>query len=766
MSTAKLTYPDTRREPTTDKYPGDAEVTEYYRWLEDPDSPETQQWVEQQNKITQQLLTTECTARDPLKEHLTSTYNFPRLSPPELRAGVGLFWYANSGLQNQSVLYKLLDSSAEEIVSFQRTEGIRPDKGDSSSSILEKQEVLLDPNTLAEDATAAVSISELSDDGKYLAAGISRSGSDWVTIDVIDTKTNKSLPEKLDWVKFSGVSWTHDNAGFFYSRYPTPKQYADKADDNYKRGSETEQASMHALYYHKLNTDQKEDVLVYVDEAHPKWMYHGDVSNDGNTLLIGIAESTAPVNRLFVLPLKNHTLPTTDSKQLQAQVIKLVDNFDAQYRYVTNLQNTYYFRTNDNAPKYKLIAATLDFSNASAKPQWKDVIPEHETKILNSLTATAGHLLLAVYMSNVSERLEVYNLPSGKHIADVVLPDIGCIGSISAQASSTILFFHFTSFLYAGTIFRLDMQALAQESTTTEPSGALKNIEAQMFQDTNVTGINPSNFHTEQKWFKSKDGTEVPMFIIRHKSTPTNQPTPTLQYGYGGFNISLLPSFAVSRLVWCQSFAATYVLVNIRGGGEFGESWHKAGTKTKKQNCFDDFHAAAEYLIEQKVTTPKQLAINGGSNGGLLVAACLNQRPDLYACGVAAVGVLDMLRFHKFTIGFAWCSDYGCSEESKEEFEALHRISPLHNIPSDKQYPATMLTTADHDDRVVPLHSFKFISELQHQRGNASDQHLPLVIRIETKAGHGAGMSLTKRIQEQADVLAFIARYTGAKLQK
>lgn len=599
-TTNQLQYPVVGKQPTTDCYFG-TDIIDHYEYLSEQDSSATQQFIQQQNRVTQHVLS-QCTSRDRLVTRLTDTYNYERYSTPEYchNNTSQLYYFKNNGLQNQSVLYC-------------------------------NDDIVLDPNQLSDDGTAALSISEFSHDGKYLAYGVSLSGSDWVTIHIMNTDNKQLLSEQIVYVKFSGISWNHHSSGFFYCAYNKPKSVT--SNDSSKLGSELDVAEMQQLFFHQVNTNQSDDILIYSDELHKNYMYSGHVSDDGNTLLISVSESTDPVNKLYYLPLNKIQL--TKSSDIQPHVVKLIDNNDAQWLYITNNQNVYYVRTNQNAPNYKLVS--IDFN--SPEPHPIDVIPELHDSVLNRVDAIDYDKLIVCYMHNVSETLSVYDL-AGNKLYDIKLPDIGCISSISAKYHQNTFYFSFTSFLYAGTVFSVTLNDI-------QPVVPIQ------WKSSIVNGIDSTKFHTEQIWYQSNDGTSVPMFIIRKKDSVLDGKRPTILYGYGGFNVSLLPSFAVSRLVWIDEYNGVYAIPNIRGGGEFGEKWHDGGKKLNKQNVFDDFISAAEYLINNQYTSSQHLAINGGSNGGLLVGACMNQRPDLFAVGVPQVGVMDMLKYHKYTIGFA-----------------------------------------------------------------------------------------------------------------
>jgi prolyl oligopeptidase len=577
------------------------------------------------------------------------------------------------------------------------------------TSLDDEPKVLLDPNTLSEDGTVALSGLAISEDGKLMAYGLSTSGSDWKEWKVLDVETASNLPDHLKWVKFSGASWTHDGQGFFYCRYDEPNEATKLEDINYYQ----------KLYYHKLGTPQSEDILVYHRPDEKEWMFGAGVTEDGRYLIISVDRGTEPKNLVFYKDLQ-----TPDSP-----VVELISEFEANYSFIDNDGSIFWFRTDLEATRGRVIA--IDINNP-ARENWQEVIPQ-AAETLESV-GLLNNQFVADYLKDARSSIKIFDL-NGSFVREVELPGIGSAGGFDGKRYDTETFYSFTSFTTPATIYRYDM--VSGEST--------------LFRQPKVD-FNPNNYETKQVFYKSKDGTQVPMFITHKKGLQLDENNPTYLYGYGGFNVSLTPSFSVSRLVWME-MGGVYAVANLRGGGEYGEEWHEAGTKLNKQNVFDDFIAAAEWLISNKYTRPEKLAIAGGSNGGLLVGACMIQRPELFGAALPAVGVMDMLRFHKFTIGWAWCSDYG-SPDNPEEFKALYTYSPLHNLKPGTAYPATMITTADHDDRVVPAHSFKFAAALQ----SAHAGEKPVLIRIETKAGHGAGKPTSKIIEELADEWAFLVR--------
>ena len=678
-----ITYPRTRKGDDVDDYHG-TKVADPYRWLEDLDSPETAAWVEAQNKLTSSFLN-EIPARASINSRLTKLWNYERYGVP-FKEGSNYFYSRNSGLQNQSVLYTV-------------------------TSLEGQPKVLLDPNTLSPDGTVALSGLAITEDGKRMAYGLSASGSDWQEWKVRDVDSGKDLSDTIKWVKFSGASWTPDGAGFFYSRYDEPKGDALKGTNYFQK-----------LYYHKLGTQQSEDVLVYERPDQKDWLFSGGVTEDGRFLIISIYQGTDVKSRVYYKDLKSQ----------DAQVVKLLDDFDASYNFIGNEGGVFFFHVDADAPRGKIIA--IDTSKPDRK-NWKALVPEAK-ETLQSVTIV-NHMLVANYLKDAHTQVKIFDM-HGKFVREVAFPDLGTAAGFGGKAKDKETFYAFTGFTSPTTIYRYDM--VSGKST--------------IFRQPKVD-FDPNAFETKQVFYTSKDGTRVPMFITHKKGLKLDGNNPTYLYGYGGFNISLTPAFSVSNLVWME-MGGVYAQPNLRGGGEYGEDWHQGGMKLKKQNVFDDFIAAAEWLIANKYTSTSKLAIGGGSNGGLLVGAAMNQRPELFGAALPAVGVMDMLRFQKFTIGWAWVSDYGSSDNAAE-FKALYAYSPLHNIKAGKSYPATLITTADHDDRVWPGHSFKFAAALQEAQAGPA----PILIRIETKAGHGAGKPTSKVIEEIADRWAFLVRIFG-----
>jgi len=676
-----LSYPVAKKVDQVDDYHG-TKVADPYRWLEDANSAETKAWVDAENKVTQDWLA-QIPQREAIRQRLTQLWNYERYSVP-YKEGGRYFFSRNDGLQNQAVLYTM-------------------------KSLSDTPRMLLDPNTLAADGTVALAGMAVSPDGKLLAYSTAASGSDWNEIRVRDVDSGKDLPDHIQWVKFSSTAWTKDGKGFFYSRYDAPKEATKLADVNY----------FQKLYYHKLGTAQDADVLVYDRPDEKEWGFHAQTTDDGRYLLIQATKGTARKYRVFYKDLSK-----PDSK-----VVPLIDNFEAGYDFIDNVGSVFYFSTDRNAPRQRIVAIDL------AKPQeahWKTIVPESQQTLQSA--HMINNQIVAEYLADARSVVKVVDL-KGKPVREIQLPGIGSVSGFGGKRGETETFFSFTGFTTPTTIYRLDMK-----------SGA-----STVFRQPKVA-FNPAEYETRQQFFTSRDGTKVPMFIVSKKGLKLDGSNPTYLYGYGGFNISMTPGFSPANLAWME-MGGVYVVANLRGGGEYGEAWHEAGTKLKKQNVFDDFIGAAEWLVDNKVTSPGKLAIGGGSNGGLLVGAAMTQRPDLFGAAIPQVGVMDMLRFHKFTIGWAWTSDYG-SSENPDEFKALVKYSPLHNLKPGTCYPATMITTADHDDRVVPAHSFKFAATAQAAQAGGN----PVIIRIDTKAGHGAGKPTSKQIEEVADRWGFLTK--------
>jgi prolyl oligopeptidase len=566
--------------------------------------------------------------------------------------------------------------------------------------------VLIDPNGFSADGTVALSGLAFSDDGRLAAYATSASGSDWLTWRVRDVETGTDLDDELQWSKFSTASWLPDASGFYYCRYAAPDDATQFKDENY----------FHQVYFHRLGTAQAHDVLVYERRDHKDWNFGPEVSEDGRWLVIHVAQGTDPNNRVFVRALGDERAP----------VVEVLPDADAAYGFIGNDGDRFYFRTTKDAPRGRIVARTL------ADPTLVEIVPQ-TADALESVTLFGDRLVLS-YLRDARSIVCRTDL-KGAPAEDVALPGLGTVSGLGGKRRERETFFSFTSYTTPASVYRLDVE-----------TGATARVFAP------TVRFDPERFDTEQVFFASKDGTRIPMFVTGKRGAARDGSNPTILYGYGGFGVSMTPAFSPAMLAWLE-LGGLFAVANIRGGGEYGEEWHLAGTKAQKQNVFDDFIAAAEYLIAQRYTSTPKLAITGGSNGGLLVGACLVQRPDLFGAAVPTVGVLDMLRFQKFTIGWAWTADYGSSDEAGE-FDTLRAYSPLHNITPGTAYPPTLIVTADHDDRVFPAHSFKFAAALQALHGGAA----PILIRIESKAGHGAGKPTNKVIAEAADRYAFLVR--------
>lgn len=673
---ASITYPITEKDQTVDNYFG-VEVPDPYRWLENDTSQATAEWVKAQNQVTNSYLE-KLPFKKELLKRLTKLSNYEKIGTPFKKNGK-FYFFKNNGLQNQSVLYQLETLDAE-------------------------PKVILDPNELSEDGTVALSGISFSKDGKYMAYTISRSGSDWREIYVLDLKTNKTLPDHVKWAKFSGATWHKD--GFYYSAYDAPQKGKEYSHVN----------ENHKIYYHKLGTPQTEDRLIFENKKQPKRFYSVSIDEEEKHLFL-YESGEGRGNALFV----------QDLNKGKNSFSTIATDFNYTYYPIETVGDQILFLTNYGAPNYRIMVAP---TSAPQLENWQDLIGEKEY-VLDNASVINNHLVLT-YMKDASHHVSIHNL-KGEPINELHLPGIGTVG-FSGNKEDEDCFFSYTSYTTPTSTYKLD----------------LKNNSYELYQAPKLD-FNSEDFITEQLFFQSKDGTKVPMFITYKKGLKREGNNPVYLYGYGGFNISLNPGFSALRIPFLEN-GGIYVEVNLRGGGEYGEDWHIAGTQMQKQNVFDDFIAAAEFLIEEKYTSPQKIAIVGGSNGGLLVGACMTQRPELFGVAIPRVGVMDMLRYHKFTIGWNWASDYGTSEDSLEMFTYLYNYSPLHNLKKGTKYPATLVTTADHDDRVVPAHSFKFAAALQE----CNDGTNPTLIRIDSKAGHGAGKPMKKVLEEQADIYGFI----------
>ena len=680
-----LNYPKARKADIVDDYFG-TKVPDPYRWLEDADSTETLKWIKEQNELTQSYFQ-RLPDRTNFRERLTKLLNFERYTVP-VWGGHRYIYRKNDGLQNQSVICTL-------------------------QHLNDTPQVLLDPNKMASDGTVAISSTAVSNDGRLLAYGIAASGSDWNIIRVRNIATNEDLSDSVQWVKFSEPSWTKDGKGFFYSRFPEPRQSENQTFAN---------LANQKLYYHHIGDLQDKDAVVYERPDSRDLTFGGTVSHDGRYLFLDVHKGTKQQNQLFFKDLRDPLSPAMDGP-----FVSVFPEFEADARVIGSLGSRLFVLTDLKAPKYKIIEIDLDHP---ARENWKDVIAESKD-LLESAVLVGGKLIVS-FLIDAKNTLSVYDLRGVKQ-GDVPLPSIGTVGSLSGDVDRPELFFAFTSFLYPATIYRYDVIT----------------SKIEVFKKPNVD-FDPSFYVTEQIFYSSKDGTRIPMFVVHRKGLELNGNNPVYLTGYGGFNISITPSFSTSYLTWIEK-GGVCAVPNLRGGGEYGREWHEAGMKEHKQNVFDDFVAAAQRLIELHYTSVGKIAISGASNGGLLVGAALTQHPELFGAAVPEVGVLDMLRFQKFTIGWAWESDYG-SSDTAEGFKTLIKYSPLQNVVEGKCYPPTLVVTGDHDDRVLPGHSFKFAATLQAAQGCDS----PVLIRIESKAGHGSGKPITKVIDEQADALAFM----------
>lgn len=671
----KLTYPQTNKVEQTDTYFGTM-VADPYRWLENDTTAETAAWVDAENKVTFDYLD-KIPFRSKIKERLEKIWNFPKYSAP-FKKKEYYFFYKNDGLQNQSVLYyqKGLNGTAD---------------------------VLIDPNQLDDKGTTALANLEISNDGKYVAYATAKAGSDWNEMYVMELATKKKLDDHLIWVKFSGAAWQGN--GFYYSRYPEPK-----------KGEELSKANeFQKVYFHQLGTPQSADVLVYEDKEHPKRYCGAGTTEDEQFLILTTEESTS-----------NNTFAFKNLKKGDKNFTKVIDNFEYEYGVVDNIGNKMLVRTNDGAPKFRLVLIDTEHPQ---KENWKEIIAENEN-VMGGVSR-CGDKIIVSYMKDVSSRAYVYDL-NGKMENEIQFPTLGTVGGFNGDKDDSLAFYSFTSFTFPSTIYKYNVNTKTSE----------------LFRKSEVD-FNFDDYETKQVFYESKDGTKIPMFIVHKKGLKMDGSNPTLLYAYGGFDISITPGFSISRMILLEN-GGVYAVANLRGGGEYGEEWHHAGWQLNKQNVFNDFIAAAEYLIKEQYTSKEKLAISGRSNGGLLVGACMTQRPDLYKVAFPGVGVMDMLRFHKFTVGWGWVGEYGSSDDSIN-FKNLYSYSPLHNL-KEANYPATMVTTADHDDRVVPAHSFKFAATLQEKHKGDN----PVLIRIDKQAGHGAGKPTSKLIEEETDIWSFM----------
>jgi prolyl oligopeptidase len=681
-----MIYPETKKENIQDNYFGTV-VQDPYRWLEDDRSEKTKAWVEAQNKVTQKYLA-QIPFRGAIKERLKELMNYEKYSQP-FKEGEYTYFYKNTGLQNQSVLYRQKEGAAAE--------------------------VFLDPNTFSKDATTSLANIGFSKDGSLLAYQLSEGGSDWTNAVVMKAVDKTIIGDTLKDIKFSGIAW-HGNEGFYYSTYDKPTQ-----------GSQLSGLTQyHKLYYHRLGTSQKEDQLIFGGDKTPRRYIGAGITEDERYLIISAANSTSG-NELYI---KDLSVPNSP-------IVPVVSNFERDHEIIDNVGSRLFIYTKLNAPNGRVVI--VDASNPGPE-NWKDLIPETKN-VLNP--STGGGKIFANYIKDAVSMVLQYNR-EGKLEHEIALPGIGTASGFSSKEHEKELYYIFTSYVYPTTIFKYSV--LTGRSEVYKKPGV---------------DFDPAKYESKQIFYSSKDGTKVPMIITYKKGLKLTGKNPTLLYGYGGFSVSLTPAFSTSVVALLEQ-GAVYAVPNLRGGGEYGEKWHLAGTKLQKQNVFNDFIAAAEYLIAQKYTSPAYLAIMGGSNGGLLVGATMAQRPELFKVAFPAVGVMDMLRYHKFTAGAGWSYDYGTAEDSKEMFQYLYNYSPVHALKQGVSYPATLVTTADHDDRVVPAHSFKFAAKLQESQGGPA----PVLISIQTNAGHGAGKPTDKAIEETADKWAFLLYNMGLSYRR
>jgi prolyl oligopeptidase len=685
----KLSYPSTQAIDQNDNYHGTL-VPDPYRWLEDVDSPETQDWVRRQNQLTFGFLE-QIPIRHELQKRLTGLWDYPKAQVP-LKRGGRYFQLRNSGLQNQDVLFVLDELTAE-------------------------PRLLLDPNTHSPDGTVALTAWQPSQDGKWLAYSTSASGSDWQAWHIRNTDTGEDLPDVIVWSKFSDAAWLHDASGFFYCCYAEPQLGEEFQAANY----------YHKVYFHRLGTPQSADRLEYERPDEKEWLFTPQVSDDGHYLVVTVGQGTDIRNRVFY-------------RDLQAgDFVELIDEFEAAYTFVGSDGPVFYFRTDLNAPRGCLVAIDITHPDNAG---WRTLIPESQA-VLEAVKLIGGQFI-AVINRDAHHELWRFGM-DGSSLGEIPLPTLGTLlynyePAVSGNRIDEELLYGFSSFLFPLTVYRYDFSSGRSEIIFTPP-----------------LAFDASGYETRLVFASSKDGTRIPLFLTHKKDLQPTGQNPVLLYGYGGFSISMMPSFTVDRLVWLE-MSGVFAQAVLRGGAEYGEEWHQAGMLQNKQNVFDDFISCAEWLVAEKITSTPKLSILGRSNGGLLVGACMTQRPDLFGACLPVVGVMDMLRFDKFTIGWAWVSDYG-SADDPEQFKTLVAYSPLHNIKPGTAYPPTLVFTADHDDRVVPGHSFKFVAALQAaQAGDA-----PTLIRIQTRAGHGFGKPTAILIEEYADMYAFLCWALGIK---
>jgi prolyl oligopeptidase len=681
---ASRKYPDTKRGDQVDDYHG-TKVADPYRWLEDDvrESKDVADWVAEENKVTFAYLK-QIPEREAIKKRITELWNYEKYTPP-FRTGPRYVFTKNDGLQNQAVYYTL-------------------------DSLDGTPKLLLDPNTWSQDGTVALTGKSFTKDGKLMAYAVSEAGSDWASWRVLEVESRRKLDDEIRWTKFTHASWTSDNKGFYYSRFPEPKS-----------GEKFQGLPLNMkLYYHRLGTPQAEDVLVYERPDHPTWTIYGQVTDDGRYLVIVIGDGTTS---------RKTRVLYQDLSEAKGKTIALIDDFDAVNDPFGGEGSTLYLRTDRDAPRGKVIAVDV---RRPERESWKTIVPEADATLEQA--HFVGARLICKYLKDARSQVKLYKT-DGNLVRELALPGIGSARGFEGRADDQDTFYTFDSFNIPGRIYRLDL-ATAESKAFREPK----------------VRFNPDDYEVTQLFYRSKDATMIPIFISHKRGLKLDGNAPTLLYGYGGFNISMTPQFSVSKLAWME-MGGVFAVANIRGGGEYGREWHRAATRLNRPKAYEDFIAAAEFLTQAGYTSSAKLAIQGGSNGGLLVGAVMCKRPDLFGAALPAVGVMDVLRFHKFTAGRFWVDDYGSSDNA-EEFKVQYSYSPYHNLQPSVRYPATLVTTADTDDRVVPSHSFKFAAQLQYcQAGDA-----PVLIRIETRAGHGAGRPTAMVIEEAADQWAFLAR--------
>jgi prolyl oligopeptidase len=678
-------YPPAQRGDHVDEYHG-IKVLDPYRWMEDIDSPATRAWVEAQARLTSDYLAA-IPAHDRIAQRLREIWNFERWRPPE-KHGAQWFYVHNSGLQDQSVLFATAD-------------------------LEQPARVLLDANTLSKDGTIAFKGAGYSDDGRLMAYGLSEAGSDWEVWRVRDVASGKDLPDEIRWAKFTGASWRKDGSGFYYSGYPASAAGRSlKAPNQY-----------HKVFFHRLGTPESQDPQIYGRTDDPDWFVGGQVTDDGHYLVVAANHGTDVRNTLLVADL------TVEG----SAVAPVIAEPRANYTFVGNIGSTLYVQTDDDAPRYRVIAIDLA---RPGRAHWRTVVAESKDT-LDSATLV-GHQLIAQYLHDAHSVVRRY-APDGKPLGELTLPGFGTTSGFEGRLEDTFTYYAYTDYTTPASIFRLD----------------LKTGGTRLWRTPQLAAFKPAEYETQQIFYVSKDGTRVPMFVTARKGMVLDGHNPTILYGYGGFNDSLQPVFSPRIAAWLE-LGGVYAVANLRGGGEYGRAWHEAGMKTHKQNVFDDFIGAAQFLTAHHWTSRERLAILGASNGGLLIGAVEEQRPDLFAAAVAQVGVMDMLRFREFTVGKAWEADYG-SIDNEDEFKALAAYSPYHNVRPNADYPATLILTGDHDDRVFPAHSFKLAAAMQ----NADPRGKPILIRIDLRAGHGAGKPVSKQVDETADIYSFVLNAMG-----